>query len=75
MTYIAGTHMVRDFYGLEESTVKDRNRAIRRLNKTYAYGWRKEEDGTVRWVIDEVTSEERKSLIDCWSVDSVNPVW
>jgi hypothetical protein len=65
MTYVAGTSMVRDFYGLEEMSVRERNKAIRRVGKVYAYGWRKEdESGRVRWVVDEVPSVERKSLLE-----------
>ncbi len=63
MTYVAGTKMVRDFYGLEQLSTKDRNKAIKELDKVYAYGWRKEEDGRVRWVVDEVPDTERKSLL------------
>jgi len=57
MSYVAGTNMVREFYGLEEMGIRDRNRAIRRMNKTYAYGWRREGDGQVRWVVDEVSQK------------------
>ncbi len=70
MTYVAGTNMVRDFHGLEELGVSDRNRAICQLNKTYAYGWRKEESGRVRWVVDEVPADEGKSLMDRPSADT-----
>ncbi|KAK0730262.1 hypothetical protein B0H67DRAFT_638781 [Lasiosphaeris hirsuta] len=63
MTYVAGTRMGRDFYGLEHMSTKERNEAIRKMGKVYAYGWRKEEDGRVRWVVDEVIEGERKSVI------------
>ncbi len=65
MTYVADTSIVKDFQGLESSSVRQRNRTIRDMKKTYAYGWRKEdESGRIRWVVDEVVSAERKSLID-----------
>ncbi len=70
MTYIAGTHMVRDFGGLEEASVKDRNRAIRQMNKTYAYGWRKEDNGRFRWVVDEVPPPPAKSFMSRPSAES-----
>ncbi len=63
MTYVAGTSMARDFYGLEEDSTRERNKAIRGLDKTYAYGWRKEEGGRVRWVVDEVSPDDDKSLV------------
>ena len=71
MTYVAGTAMVRDFHGLEESSVKQRNRAICGLGKTYAYGWRKEEpSGRVRWVVDEVPRDDAKSFMSRPSDDT-----
>jgi hypothetical protein len=64
MTYVAGTAMVRDFYGLEEMSVRDRNKAVRKMGKTYAYGWKKEDDtGRTRWVVDEVPDQEKKSFL------------
>ena len=65
MTYVAGTGMVRDFAGLSQSSTKERDGAIKRLEKVYTYGWRREEmdsgvrAGRGRWVIDEVLMKER----------------
>jgi hypothetical protein len=64
MTYVAGTSMIRDLDGLEQLSISERNRKIRDLGKAYAYGWRREEDGRVRWVVDEVPAEEAKSMMD-----------
>ena len=73
MTYVAGTHIVRDFNGLESSGVRQRNRAIRDMQKTYAYGWRREDErGRIRWVVDEVVTAERKSLLDRTSGERVS---
>ncbi|KAK3934678.1 hypothetical protein QBC46DRAFT_347381 [Diplogelasinospora grovesii] len=64
MTYVAGTSMVRDFYGLEELSTRERNRAIERMGKVYAYGWKTEDDGgRVRWIVDEARDQERKSFL------------
>jgi Protein of unknown function (DUF3433) len=63
MTYVAGTSMTRDFDGLEQLSVSQRNRKIAHLGKAYAYGWRRDEAGRVRWVVDEAPAEETKSLI------------
>lgn len=71
MTYVAGTEMVKDFYGVEGLSTRERDKAIRRLNKTYAYGWRKEDNGRVRWVVDEVPDENRKSLMERPSAEAV----
>ncbi|KAH8893832.1 hypothetical protein GQ53DRAFT_805291 [Thozetella sp. PMI_491] len=70
MTYVAETGIVRDFHGLEDLSVSRRNQAIRDMRKTYAYGWRKEdESGRIRWVIDEMVPAEGKSLLDRHSGD------
>ncbi len=69
MSYVARTRMVRDFYGLEEMGTRERNRTIMQLDKTYAYGWRREENGRVRWVVDDVPREE-KSWFERPSMDS-----
>jgi hypothetical protein len=61
MTYVAGTAMVHDFDGLEGLGTRERNRAVRRLGKAYAYGWRRDDSGRVRWIVDAVDCE-RKSL-------------
>ncbi|KAK4171675.1 hypothetical protein QBC36DRAFT_339512 [Triangularia setosa] len=63
MTYVAGTSMVRDFYGLEEMKTKERNKAIVQMGKVYAYGWRQEPEGGIRWIVDEVPDAERKSFL------------
>ncbi|KAK0718734.1 hypothetical protein B0T21DRAFT_295635, partial [Apiosordaria backusii] len=63
MTYVAGTSMVRDFYGLEEMKTKERNKAIIQMGKVYAYGWRQEPEGGIRWIVDEVPDAERKSFL------------
>ncbi len=63
MTYVAGTNMARDFYGLDEQSTGERNRSIRSLNKTYAYGWRREENGRIRWIVDEVPHGDGKSMM------------
>jgi hypothetical protein len=63
MTYVAGTNMGRDFHGLEELSTKERNKIITQKGKVYAYGWRKENNGLVRWVVDEVPDAERKSFL------------
>lgn len=65
MTYVAGTTMVKDFYGLEELSTSERNKAVRKMGKTYAYGWRKEDDsGRTRWIVDEVPDQEKKAFLD-----------
>lgn len=65
MTYVAGTTMVKDFYGLEELSTSERNKAVRKMGKTYAYGWRKEDGtGRTRWVVDEVPDQEKKAFLD-----------
>jgi len=69
MTYVAGTAMVRDFHGLEELETRERDEAIVRLGKTYAYGWRREDDGRARWVIEEASSGA-KSIISRPSVET-----
>ncbi|KAK4649370.1 uncharacterized protein QC761_118270 [Podospora bellae-mahoneyi] len=63
MTYVAGTSMVRDFYGLEEMKTRERNKAIVQMGKVYAYGWRQEPEGGIRWIVDEVPDAERKSFL------------
>jgi hypothetical protein len=67
MTYVAGTAMSRDFEELSQLKTKDRDRAIRELGKEYAYGWRTEEDGRLRWVVDEV---QRKDVASFRRIDS-----
>jgi hypothetical protein len=65
MTYVAGTSMTRDFNGLEQLKRKERDRAIRDLEKSYAYWWRREEDGRVRWVVDVVPGDKNnRALMD-----------
>lgn len=64
MTYVAGTRMTRDFNGLEQLSKSERDQAIRDLEKSYAYWWRREEDGRVRWIIDEVPTEKGRALMD-----------
>ena len=53
--------MSRDFDGLEQLSMSERNRRIRDMGKAYAYGWRREEGGWVRWV---VPVKDNKSLVD-----------
>lgn len=62
MTYVAGTGMSRDFESLSMVKTKERDRAIKELGKSYAYGWRREEDGVTRWVVDEVGRKEGSSF-------------
>ncbi len=70
MTYVANPGIVRDFQGLESQSVRRRNQAIRDMKNTYAYGWRKEDaGGRIRWVVDEVVTAERKSLLERTSGD------
>jgi hypothetical protein len=65
MTYVAGTSMTRDFNGLEQLKRSERDQAIRDLEKTYAYWWRKEEDGRIRWVVDVVPeNKNNRALMD-----------
>lgn len=61
MTYVARTGMRADFDSLSEVSTKERNRAVRGLGKEYAYGWRREETGRVRWVVDEVQMKGHSS--------------
>ncbi|KAK0628386.1 hypothetical protein B0T17DRAFT_486261 [Bombardia bombarda] len=63
MTYIAGTNMARDFQGLEELSTSERDKAIRQMDKVYAYGWRREDSGMMRWIVEEVPEEERKAFL------------
>ncbi|KAF8851582.1 hypothetical protein BDZ45DRAFT_750541 [Acephala macrosclerotiorum] len=70
MTYVAGTGMSRDFESLSMVKTKERNRAIKELRKSYAYGWRREEDGATRWVVDEVGRKEGESFRQNRRVDS-----
>jgi hypothetical protein len=46
MSYVTGTSMTRDFKGLEQLKRSERDQVIRDLEKSYAYWWRREEDGT-----------------------------
>jgi hypothetical protein len=64
MSYVAGTSMTRDFNGLEQLKRKDRDAAIRELEKTYAYWWRREADGRIRWVVDVVPGGKNRALMD-----------
>jgi len=65
MTYVAGTSMTRDFNGLEQLKRSERDQAIRDLEKTYAYWWRREEDGRIRWVVDVVPeNKNNRALMD-----------
>lgn len=65
MSYVAGTSMTRDFNGLEQLKRQERDRAIRDLEKSYAYWWRREEDGRIRWVVDVVpATKDNRALID-----------
>ncbi|OIW35669.1 hypothetical protein CONLIGDRAFT_568129, partial [Coniochaeta ligniaria NRRL 30616] len=65
MTYVAGTAMVKDFHGLEELSTSERNKAVRKMRKTYSYRWRKEDDtGRTRWIVDEVPDQEKKAFLD-----------
>jgi len=64
MTYVAGTSMTRDFNGLEQLKRHERDQAIRDLEKSYAYWWRREEDGRIRWIVDEVPGSKNRALID-----------
>jgi hypothetical protein len=65
MTYVAGTSMTRDFNGLEQLKRKERDQAIRDLEKSYAYWWRREELGRIRWVLDVVPGENNnRALMD-----------
>ena len=54
--------MGRDLNGLGEMSTKERDKMIRDMGKSYMYGWRKEEDGRVRWVVDEVPAGRKRSL-------------
>lgn len=58
MTYVAGTGMSRDFESFSMVKTKERDEAIKQLGKNYAYGWRREADGQMRWVVDEVRGKE-----------------
>jgi hypothetical protein len=65
MTYVAGTSMTRDFNGLEQLKRKKRDQAIRDLEKSYAYWWRREEDGRIRWVVDVLPgNKNNRALMD-----------
>jgi hypothetical protein len=64
MTYVAGTSMTRDFNGLEQLKRSERDQAIRDLEKSYAYGWRREEDGRVRWIVDVLSVDKNRALMD-----------
>ncbi|GAB1311457.1 hypothetical protein MFIFM68171_01667 [Madurella fahalii] len=71
MTYVADTEMARGFDGLDPAgasgTTRERDRAICRMGKAYAYGWRREKEGRVRWVVDEAGDYgdvERKGFLD-----------
>lgn len=56
--------MTRDFNGLEQLKRKGRDAAIRELEKTYAYWWRREADGRIRWVVDAVPGGNNRALMD-----------
>jgi glucan phosphoethanolaminetransferase (alkaline phosphatase superfamily) len=59
MSYVAGTGMSRDFENLSQVSTRERNRTIKNMGKNYVYGWRREDDsGRVRWVVDEVGTEQ-----------------
>jgi len=64
MTYVAGTSMSRDFEEFSQMTTKERDAAVKELGKEYAYGWRREEGGRVRWVVDEMQTKENRALMD-----------
>ena len=64
MTYVAGTSMSRDFEEFSQMTTKERDAAVKSLGKEYAYGWRREEGGRVRWVVDEMQTKENRALMD-----------
>jgi hypothetical protein len=67
MTYVANTNMTRDFNGLEQLSRSERDQGIRDLEKSYAYWWRREQSGNIRWIVDEVPMEKNSlntSLMD-----------
>ncbi|KAK4118614.1 hypothetical protein N657DRAFT_685087 [Parathielavia appendiculata] len=66
MTYLAGTEMVRSFYGLDKLTSRERDRMVCSRGRVYGYGWRKEGDaGWWRAVVEEVgESAERRGFLD-----------
>ena len=64
MSYVAGTSMTRDFKGLEQLKTSERDQAIRDLEKSYAYWWRREEDGRIRWIVDLVPTSKNRALTD-----------
>jgi hypothetical protein len=67
MTYVANTSMTRDFNGLEQLSRSERDQGIRDLEKLYAYWWRREQSGNIRWIVDEVPMEKNslnRSLMD-----------
>ena len=65
MSYVAGTSMTRDFNGLEQLKRRERDQAIKDLEKSYAYWWRREEDGRIRWVVDVVPGDKNnRPLMD-----------
>lgn len=56
--------MPRDFNGLEQLKRSERDQAIRDLEKSYDYWWRKEEDGRIRWIVDVVPMSKNRALMD-----------
>ena len=63
MTYVANTSMTRDFNGLEKLSRSERDQGIRDLEKSYAYLWRREAHGNIRWIVDEVPTEKNRPLM------------
>lgn len=56
--------MTRDFRGLEQLKRSERDQAIQDLQKSYAYWWRREEDGRIRWIVDVVPTSKNRALMD-----------
>ncbi|WYZ46593.1 hypothetical protein EsH8_IX_000818 [Colletotrichum jinshuiense] len=54
MTYVAGTAMGREFHSVSGIGRKAADEVITEMGRRYAYGWRAEEGGARRWVVDEV---------------------
>jgi hypothetical protein len=50
--------------GFSQMTTKERDAAVKSFGKEYAYGWRREEGGRVRWVVDEMQTKENRALMD-----------
>jgi hypothetical protein len=54
LSYVCDSHMVKDFEGLERSSVKVRDAVIVKLDKRYGYGLREWPHGGKSWAVDEM---------------------